>query len=90
MSLGGLYIIIGKYKKVLFASKVNKYNGPNKIGVDVLVRLCCSWHRVAIVLFLSFCLVIAIVDKFFYIIDEFDIVLCKIFFNIVRFNKPNL
>ena len=37
-----LYIIINKYKKVLFVSKSNKYDRCNKISVNILVILCYS------------------------------------------------
>lgn len=72
--------MIGKYKKVLFASKVNGCHYLNKLYMNMLVRLFYSWLEIGIILFLYFCLFVAIIDKSLYIIDEFDIILCKIFF----------
>lgn len=80
ISLGSSHIIITKCKKVLFAAKVNRYNWPNKIGLNVLVRLYCSWLRVVIIPFLGFGLFVVIVDKSPHIVDIFNIVVCKIFF----------
>lgn len=74
-----MYIVIGEYKEVSLFSKTDGHDVPNNIYVDVLILLCCSWLGVAIVLFLGFCTFAAIVDELFCIVDEFNIVICKMF-----------
>lgn len=80
ISLGDLYIVIGKHKKIWFATKSNKYDWPNKISINVLIKFCYSWMGVMTKLFLDFCFFTIIIDKFLYIVDKFDVVVNKIFF----------
>lgn len=80
IGLGHLAIIVSECKKVLFAGKSDKCDRHNKIGVDVLIRLCCSRLGAVIILFLGFYLFAAIVDESLCIIDEFNVVVCKMFF----------
>lgn len=75
-----MYIIIDKCKEVLFACKFDGYDWPNKIGMDILVRLYYSRLGVAIVLFLGFCPFVAIANKSLYFIDEFNAVVYEMFF----------
>lgn len=80
IGLGYSCIIVGECKEVLFACKSDGYDRPNKIGIDILIRLYCSWLGIAILLFLGFCPFIAIVDEFLCIIDEFNIMIYEMFF----------
>lgn len=72
--------IVNKYKEVLFCFKANKCYWLNEIGVNVLIKFYCSWLEVAIILFFDIFVFVVIIDKFFYIINEFNIVIYEIFF----------
>lgn len=86
---GGLRIVVGECKQVLFTSKANVCDWPNNIAVDVLVKFGCFRLGVAIVLFFRFCSFVAITDESLYIMDEFDIMMCRYFFRMVRFRWPS-
>ncbi len=47
--------------------------------MNVLVGLCCSWLKIAIVRFLSFRPFAAVADESLCIVDELDVVMCKVF-----------
>lgn len=72
-------MVISECKEVLFASKSDRYDWPNKMGVDILVKLYCSWLGFTIILFLGFCPFAAIVDKSLCMVNEFNVGVCKMF-----------
>lgn len=80
IGFSGIYIVIGKCKEVLFASKANRYNWPNEININILIRLYCFWLGVTIILLFGFCSFAAIADQFLYIDNEFNVVVYEIFF----------
>lgn len=64
---------------MFFTCKSDGCDWPNKISIDVLIRLFCFCLGAAIVLFFAFCPFTAIADESFYIIDEINVLVYEIF-----------
>lgn len=73
-------IVNVEYKEILFASKTDGYDWPNKIDINVLINFYYFWIWVAIILFFDYCLFATITNKSLCINDKFNIIMRKIFF----------